>query len=226
MLVLCFLSVRSNFKSRLKFLLSTPQFIENSVYIRKTSLMSGTDFDLSKYPTLGYAYAALRYCAYVLVGFFFGYLMRTSPHSSDPLGSGVSLSQKQVVCSTSENVIDYNLDRIDSLSKDPFSCNTRGAYDELTRFYTHRIKLEERMKMGEANRARTATISRKTAQSESAEQAFRTCVKTVMPQVLDLWDKDLRNKNLRIKHILTNYKYDNAGINLSALEKTADELTS
>ncbi|CAL6338682.1 unnamed protein product [Bathycoccus prasinos] len=47
-----------------------------------------------------------------------------------------------------------------------------------------------------------------------------------MPQLLEHWDEDLRNSKLNIKNTLQNYMYDEAGINLSVLEKTADELDS
>lgn len=113
-------------------------------------------------------------------------------------------------------------DRLDSLASSAFSCNTRVAYDELTILHARRVELEKHRARGEANRDRVAVISRKAGQAESAETAFRSCVGKMVPELLQLWEDDLRKNQLRVREKLTNNNYDKVGINLAVLEKTAD----
>ncbi|CAL6333822.1 unnamed protein product [Bathycoccus prasinos] len=48
----------------------------------------------------------------------------------------------------------------------------------------------------------------------------------MVPELLIMWDDDLREGKLRFKDILANSRYDENGINLKILEETADELDS
>ena len=117
-----------------------------------------------------------------------------------------------------------SIQNLEEISSKPFSCDARGAFDELTSLYKHRIDLQARHKRGEANRARTATITRKTQQAEAAEGAFRICVQKMVPELLGIWDDMLKKNQLDLRN--SNKFYDKDGITMEVLKKTADMLES
>ena len=113
---------------------------------------------------------------------------------------------------------------LEELSSKPFSCNPRGAYEELTRLHSKREQLEKRQKGGESNRARTATIIRKAQEAQAAEGAFRSCVRSTLPELLMIWDEDLRTNSVKLKDASFNRFLDKDGVNLDVLQETADML--
>ena len=175
--------------------------------------------------------AILLYCILVCFGFVLGYSGYKIPATS----SCNQISSFPFEVQRNKHVLEVNsglkqepemFNGVDNLAKKAFSCNDRAAYDELTQLYVRRTELEKHRAKGEANRDRIATINRKTIQAESSEQAFRTCLKKMVPELLIMWDDDLREGKLRFKDILANSRYDENGINLKILEETADELDS
>jgi hypothetical protein len=48
----------------------------------------------------------------------------------------------------------------------------------------------------------------------------------MMPELLQMWDDDLRKKQLKFRERMSNKNYDQDGINFSVLEETADMLDS
>ena len=108
-----------------------------------------------------------------------------------------------------------------------FSCNAEGALENLAKLHTRRIHLEERRQQGEANRARTANIERKTGEAISVERAMRSCMESVIPEVLHAWDDQLqRNKNLGQRWWTNTIESElkEFGIDLQSLERAAEDL--
>lgn len=176
-----------------------------------------------------------RTCTYLLclsfvaLGFIGGSLTNNSRQCSEQLHSSRFMDQQgtEVLDIRSHQNFEVDMfDKLDSLTSIAFSCNSRAAYDELTSLYSRRVDLQEHRAKGEANRDRIAVISRKTGQAEAAETAFRSCVGKMMPELLRMWDDDLRKKQLKFRKRKSNKNYDEDGINFSVLEETADMLDS
>mmetsp|Transcript_6564 Transcript_6564/g.21888 ORF Transcript_6564/g.21888 Transcript_6564/m.21888 type:complete len:194 (+) Transcript_6564:804-1385(+) len=109
-----------------------------------------------------------------------------------------------------------NLGEIMSLGSNEYSCNTVGAFDELTQLHQRSVALDERRAKGEANRARSATIQRKTGNAHVAESTFRMCVQKLIPELLSAWDERAKRKDLV-------YHHTEAGeVDLDVLKQTAD----
>lgn len=156
------------------------------------------------------------------------------------VGSFLLGKRGAVSCNSIENVEhnyankDSNVDKdlglvgeatdMSSMSSQSFACNARRAFDELTRLHSVRSDLEARQSRGEANRARTATIVRKTGQAKAAEASFRNCVKDMMPELFVRWESDLKSNKLNFR------KWDEyseelvGGISFEDLQKTAEDL--
>lgn len=117
-------------------------------------------------------------------------------------------------------------ENIEAMASRSFSCNTGYAYDELTNLHHISNELKKRRVKGEANRARTETIIRKTVVAESKEQVFRECLTKMMPELLVVWDKDLKSGNLHKNKYSLNDKAERkkGGITLADLEEAADML--
>mmetsp|Transcript_5393 Transcript_5393/g.17062 ORF Transcript_5393/g.17062 Transcript_5393/m.17062 type:complete len:216 (+) Transcript_5393:599-1246(+) len=108
-----------------------------------------------------------------------------------------------------------------------FSCNVEGALENLAKLHTRRVNLEKKRKRGEANRARTANLERKTGEAISAERAMRSCMESVIPEVLHAWDAQLpRNQKLGQTWWTDTKESDlkESGINIRTLERTAEDL--
>ena len=112
-----------------------------------------------------------------------------------------------------------------SMSSQAYVCDSRSAYSALTRLHKRNIDLQKK-KGAQANRDRTATIERKAHQASAAETAFRTCVKEMMPQLLEKWDGDLAQNRIRFKHEGWDDRVEKkiGGISLEVLRQTAEEL--
>jgi len=169
-------------------------------------------------------------CAsFVFLGFIGGYLANNSRQCSDrEHSSHFTLQQgvKDFDVSLRRKLGVELFDKVDSLASNAFTCNNRAAYNELTTLYSRRVELERHRARGEANRDRIAVISRKAGEASSAEHAFRSCIAKMAPEVLQLWDDDLKKNRLKIRENLVNKNYDRDGINLAVLEETADKLDS
>ena len=167
--------------------------------------------------------------SFVALGFIGGSLTNDSRQCNEQLHSSRFVDQQgeEILNISSRRKLGVEMfDKLDSLTSIAFSCNTRAAYDELTSLYARRVNLQEHRAKGEANRDRIAVISRKAGQAESSETAFRSCIGKMMPELLWLWDDDLRKNQLRIREKLSNKNYDRDGINFAVLEETADMLDS
>jgi hypothetical protein len=122
----------------------------------------------------------------------------------------------------------YSLNRLEThpllLELLALSCNTRSAYEELTRLHSRREQLEQREKRGESNRARSATIIRKAQEARAAEGAFQACLRNTIPELLMVWNEDLKTNSVRLKEASFNKLHDKDGVNLDVLQETADML--
>lgn len=112
-----------------------------------------------------------------------------------------------------------NLSDIMLLGSKEYSCNTIGAFEELTQLHHRRVELDERRAKGEANRARTTSIERKAGSAHVAESTFRMCVQKLIPELLSVWDERVRNKELVYHH---RKGKDTDEIDLDVLKQTAD----
>lgn len=108
------------------------------------------------------------------------------------------------------------------LSKNQFACNSLKAFEELTRLHRRAENLREHEKRGEANRDRYATIRRKATAASSAESAFRKCVSSFMPELLNLWDEKFKLGQIDFRAWNDAKEKDVDGISLQTLEKTAE----
>ena len=116
----------------------------------------------------------------------------------------------------------FPLDTLTALSSKEFACNTHVAFDRLSELHSRRLKLEQHFQRGEANRARTATVERKALSARAAETAYRSCVSSMMPELLKFWDekKDHQLKQWSEKK----ERATETGITYELLEQTADEV--
>jgi hypothetical protein len=165
---------------------------------------------------------------FATLGFIGGYHMKDNRQSrlSDFSPLVMLKDEKILEVSLRRRLGVEGYDEVDASARNAFSCNSHAAYDELTKLYSRRVELEKHRARGEANRDRTAVILRKTGQAEAAEQAFRSCVGKMVPELLKVWDDDMRKNRLRVREKLMNSKYDQDGVNLAVLEETADMLDS
>ena len=113
---------------------------------------------------------------------------------------------------------------IQSLSENQYSCNAQRAFEELTSLHKRARDLGSRRNRGEANRSRQATISRKAAAAEAAENAFRKCTASMMPELLKLWDDKFRKGKLNFRSWSEESEAKIDGITFALLEETADTL--
>lgn len=117
-------------------------------------------------------------------------------------------------------------DDFTTLSSKEFSCNSRLAFEQLSKLHARRIELDEHRKRGDANRARIGTINRKAIAADAAESAFRGCLSAMMPELLEFWDDKNR------KGLISPRQWDNDeekkinGITFEVLEQTASQLDS
>lgn len=124
-----------------------------------------------------------------------------------------------------------HLDRVQSnefldFSKSQFACNSQAAYEELTRLHFKRIQLETHNKRGDANRDRTSTILRKYQSASSAESSFRSCMNSMIPELLDKWDEDLKGGKVSLRKWSQSDEVKINGITLQTLEETANAIDS
>ena len=121
--------------------------------------------------------------------------------------------------------VSSRLSEVYSMSSQEYSCDSGSAYSALTRLHQRNIELQKK-KGRQANRDRTATIERKVHQASAAENAFRTCVKEMMPELLEKWDSDLAKNQIRLKHLGWDNMQENkiGGISAEVLRQTAEEL--
>ena len=114
---------------------------------------------------------------------------------------------------------------LESLSARQYSCNSLAAFEKLTHLHHQTIYLEDRQKRGESNRARTATIIRKAGQARAAESAYRDCVSSMMPELLDLWDEKAKHGQVNTGGWSEkNEKEVTNGITMKELNSMADML--
>jgi len=114
--------------------------------------------------------------------------------------------------------------QIIELSKNQFACNSFEAFEELTRLHMRAENLHEHEKRGEANRDRLATVRRKASAASSAESAFRKCVSSMMPELLNLWDEKFKLGQIDFKAWNDAKEKAVDGISLQTLEETAKSM--
>ena len=119
--------------------------------------------------------------------------------------------------------LDNNM-KLLSLSEYQYSCNAQKAFEELNSLHIKTQELEKRKRRGEANRSRQAIITRKAAAASAAENAFRKCTESMMPELLKLWEDKLKRGevNSGVWNDEVEDKID--GITFALLEETADTL--
>jgi len=115
------------------------------------------------------------------------------------------------------------LDKVFSFSEKEFACNAQLAFEELSRLHAKRLNLDAHSKRGDANRDRTATITRKAVAADAAENAFRGCLNRMMPELLKFWDE--KNSKGQLKRHWDEEKERNiVGITFEVMEQSALEL--
>ena len=114
-------------------------------------------------------------------------------------------------------------DSVYSLAAQKFACNPGIAYDELTRLHKKAYDLQA-SKSKQSNRDRTATIVRKAGQAVAAESSFRNCVAAMMPELLELWKKNLKDDKISYTAWGEHREKGIDGITQEVLEEAAEAL--
>lgn len=122
-----------------------------------------------------------------------------------------------------EETLDTNVRAI-ALSKNQFACNSLEAFEELTRLHRKAENLREHEKRGEANRDRLATVRRKAIVASSTESAFRKCLSSMMPDLLNLWDEKFKLGQIDFRAWNDAKERAMDGISLQTLEETAKSM--
>ena len=112
---------------------------------------------------------------------------------------------------------------INTFAAHEFACDPGRAYEELSRLQKRSVDLES-SKTKQANRARTATMTRKAGEAGAAKAAFRSCVGLMMPELLVQWDSDFKGHKLHKGSWSARKETDIGGITKEVLEKTAMSL--
>lgn len=157
----------------------------------------------------------------VLLGFTLGYWFNYEHHSGT-FATGTPPGNVSYVNTNLAPAVSYTNAMLQELSAPGFSCNSAQAYEELTNLHKRAHSLTEHKKNGEANRARIATIERKAVAAQAAENAFRKCVNSMMPEVLQLWDDQFKHGQINFKAWDDSSEKAIDGITLQVLEETAD----
>ena len=172
----------------------------------------------------------LKFMVCFALGVALGYYLRVPcpnsplPTTKLPIFPKSNIEPTYSTTSDSQSRSSKGFMELEELSSKPFSCNTRSAYEELTRLHSRREQLEQREKRGESNRARTATIIRKAQEARAAEGAFQACLRNTIPELLMVWNEDLKTNSVRLKEASFNKLHDKDGVNLDVLQETADML--
>lgn len=169
----------------------------------------------------------------LVAGIFLGYLLSKQLVSTTcnmtELSDQESFSKSDTQNHYIDNLDMHNTEKesiLDTFSSHRMLCNARGAYEELTKLYRRSKDLNEHKKRGEANLSRQATISRKANGARAAEHAFRECVHTMMPNLLNLWDESLKKGEINFRGWNDAREEKNDGVTLALLEDTADLIES
>ena len=186
--------------------------------------MEGRDCKTSVPEYSGHLKCMLCFALGVTLGHYSVFCPNLPSASSLPIFPKSNIEPTYSTTSDSQSRSSKGFMELEELSSKPFSCNTRSAYEELTRLHSRREQLEQREKRGESNRARTATIIRKAQEAQAAEGAFRSCVRSTLPELLMIWDEDLRTNSVKLKDASFNRFLDKDGVNLDVLQETADML--
>lgn len=115
-------------------------------------------------------------------------------------------------------------DTILSLEERPFSCNAQMAFEQITRLHKRVSDLALRRERGEANRVRIANLERKYTQAKSAEGAYRACMQSMMPELLEKWDRILKENKVPDSMWTDRSEAKIQGIDLNTLMNTAAAL--
>ena len=127
--------------------------------------------------------------------------------------------------SSTRHLTGLNEDTMNLLSlTEKYSCNTLKAFEELTLLHERAKDLEEHRRRGEANLARKGTVERKATAALAAENSFRKCVGTMMPELLTEWENKVRKGDLSSRGWNDAKEERIGGITFSTLEETADSL--
>jgi len=121
-----------------------------------------------------------------------------------------------------QSQVDSDNLKVASLASKEFSCNSQFAFEELTRLHKRHQQLEAHLKKGEANRDRSAVILRKTGQARAAENAFRECMNSMMPELLSEWDALLESNKINFYAWDDKNEAEHNGITLEVLNEVAD----
>lgn len=172
----------------------------------------------------------LQSSSLLIVGIFFGYYLGRQGFDtscSTPVLSDVKPFSKPDTAYSQKDYLNTGKNirrgaKLESFSALEYSCNSGAAFEQLTNLHKTAKDLNEHNKRGEANLSRQATVSRKANAARAAEQAFRKCVSTMMPELLNFWDDSLKKGEVdfRAWNEVSEEKIN--GITQAILEKTAD----
>ena len=161
----------------------------------------------------------LLHSFFLLFGFILGYWFKSECKS---VASPGECSPKSLSYLTKRELIPDTRTKLWEIAANQFSCNSIKAYEELTNLHRKAHGLTAHEKKGEANNARSATISRKAASARAAEQAFRKCMNTMSPEVLKLWDDNFELGQVHSNAWDDSKEKANDGITFQVLEETAN----
>jgi len=172
----------------------------------------------------------LQSSSLLIVGIFFGYHLGrqgVDTSCSTPVLSGVKPFSESDAAYFRKDYLNNGKNiaigaKLESFSELEYSCNSVGAFEQLTNLHKRAKDLNEHNKRGEANRSRQATVSRKANAARAAEQAFRKCVSTMMPELLNFWDDSLKKGEVNFRAWDEASEQKSNGITQEVLEKTAD----
>ena len=153
----------------------------------------------------------------LVAGLYLGSRLAKSPCPSFQFETLHPLPSDSKILSTTEDF---------SYSTQEYACNARSAYDYLSKLHITRVKLNDHRERGEANRARMGTITRKANAAEASENSFRSCLKIMMPQLLQEWDEKNKGRVVKLAEWDETKEEKFNGISFHELEELADEMSS
>ena len=119
-------------------------------------------------------------------------------------------------------------DELLAMSKRAFSCNAQKAMEDLTTMYHNTEAMTSKHNGAKQDRDRYASFGIKLMKAQEEERAFRFCVKAMMPDLLEYWERKKKEGKLPTWTEAQENKKDKygtkGGITNDVLIKTAMEL--
>ena len=170
------------------------------------------------------ATAVFTFACSFMIGLYLGTRIESYSRPTNEILQSLTNSEKTSETSMTGDIFPRS-DELFTLSGARFACNSRLAFDHLSKLHARRIDLDEHRKRGDANLARIGTINRKATAADAAEDAFRNCLSMMMPELLELWDDKNRKGEINIIRQWDNNKEKEIdGITFDVMQQTASQL--